>query len=269
MTFREFYEANHPDEDGRVYILEGNNVSTGDDLSYFITFTSCDGWGIGNNQGITWSPYAIEKEMVPEIRDWLEDQFQSIEKDLHCDLQEFIDDILSRICTTLASVDVSQSNLSQYVTTMERERTLEGFDSDSYNDDDVVHHQPTWLPTFEKKPKRNRVLVISKDEVWRSYLSGIFKKEAFSPLECQDLLEGADHFYSAPSTPIILDAKNLSIQSLGIISQMRQDHSAMKLIAIVSPNCPYGEDLLNFATEVYETPASDMAIVRTLQSCFS
>ena len=78
MTFKEFYEMNHPDDEGRVHVVEGTHIITGKDLSLFVVFSSENGWGIGTSAGIEWDEDAVTKNILSEVRDWLEYHYQSV-----------------------------------------------------------------------------------------------------------------------------------------------------------------------------------------------
>ncbi len=282
MTFKEFYEMNHPDDEGRVHVVEGTHIITGKDLSLFVVFSSENGWGIGTSAGIEWDEDAVTKNILSEVRDWLEYHYQSVEHTQEYDLQELIDEILIQISATFSSVDISTSSLSQFISALENDRSQEGIyyaqlspqpednlglDAFSKEDVDRPPH-PLFLPAPVKLPHKKSVILITEDAGWRDWLRRAMAAARLFFVECSDLHQGSDYYYAAPHSSVILDARELTEKDVSLLRKMKDDHPNLNLIALVSQSCPHEEELFDFTHNIYAPPYSTLGLVRQLRRHF-
>jgi len=263
MTCKEFYDLNA--SDGQAVVLEGHHPITDTHISLSIVFSEKEGWGTRTEEDTVLDHQLPDRALLTEAIDWLTANFEDFERKEGIDFSAFYDDIVGQVVTTCSSVDITHSGLIVALEELRRQKTLEAM---NYSDDRTFPPLPTMPDLGIVRSTARRVLIISKKKDWHDYLVSIFKSEKFVPIPAEDLNAGFAQYSTLSNCAIVLDATDLSVEEMDELKAMKKRYPSMYLLAIVGQNCEYINTIFSFAQDVFEVPASDMGIVRSLQRFF-
>lgn len=268
MTCREFYESNAIEGKESVVVLEGKHPSSDSHIFLSIFYSESDGWGIGTEEDTVLDNTLENRNVITEATEWLESNFGEYEKANSIELSALYDDILSRLLTTSMSVDITHSELSTAIAYLEEDKISEAmnFDTNAWDTPILAVNSPSHLPVDTLQEQS--VVIISEQDDWHTFLVPICHRENFNPISAKTLDEGFEKYQNLSHCALILDAKNLSDIELGKLRTKKIQNPSMFLVAIVAQPCPYEEEILYLATEVYPVPVSPKKLVITLRRYF-
>jgi len=266
MTCREFFKLNMPDKSGKSIVIEGIHPIHQGPIYLAIVNTELFGWGIETEEDRLIDPLVPDRDLLSEALNWLESNFGDYERNRSVELSALYDDILNRLSTTCSTVDISISELNTAIVNIENERSLEGMNCS------LEDWEPEIVSTAETESLvsevPNSVLIISESGDWQTYLTQEFNHWNFSPLSAENLSEGAVLLDPIPNCAIVLDAKALTTDELRVLRNLKEENPELFLVAIVKLPCPYEEEILYLASDVFVVAASMKGIIRSLQRYF-